>query len=495
MYDNVRPILRHEIRVDIVNQSDPTNNIADDASDKSLSLRQRIKAQPKYLDLENHSIEQNIWVLAIPLIAERLLQAVVNAADIAMVGRVGAASVVAVGLSNQISMIGTSVFDAIRVGTTSVVARRIGAGQYENAQLTLRQSLIIAAILGTIAFILVGAFAGQNLRLMGAEPEVVEQGVPYSYWKGLSMVFQFITMTFIAALRGAGNTRLPMFSGILVNIMNLCGNYALIGGNWGFPKMGTAGAGLATAIAHFVGMIVVAVLVVKQPNPISRFYQGSFLPHEDTLRSVLSVGLPASGERLILRGAQLLYARAIAGLGTNAYAAHQIALRIESMSLVIGFSFGVSATTLVGQYLGFGDAKKAELASNRAQRFAAIAMGAAGIALFIVAPYVVHLFTPENPEVIRLGSIVLRIVAIAQPIMGINRVLAGSLRGAGDTKWTMIITGSSAWIVRVGLTYLLTQVINLHLPGAWYAMIIDLTIRCMLYKRRFATGKWKEITV
>ncbi|MGI6621385.1 MAG: MATE family efflux transporter [Bacillota bacterium] len=467
----------------------------DETRHQGLSLRERVRARPRYLDLENHTIEQNILVLALPLMAERILHALVNAADIAMVGRVGAAAVVAVGLSNQVSMIATGVYDAIRVGTTSVVARRIGAGQDDEAQRTLRQSLLVAVVIGTLAALLIGAFAGPSLKFMGAEPDVIQQGIPYAHWKGLSMLFQFITMTFTAALRGAGNTRLPMFSGMLVNITNVLGNYALIGGNWGFPAMGTEGAGLATAFAHFLGMIVVAALTIRQPNPISDFYKGSFLPHTDTLRSVLTVGLPASGERLSLRGAQLIYARAIAGLGTNAYAAHQVALRVESLSLVIGFSLGVASTTLVGQYLGYGDTDKAEEAALKCGKIAAIMMGCTGVALFLTAPFVVKLFVPDNPEVMALGATVLRIVAVAQPVMGMNQVFAGGLRGAGDTAWTMLITGSSAWVVRVGLTYMFVGLLGLHLPGAWYAMVIDLFVRCYLFRRRFKAGHWKQIMV
>ena len=106
-----------------------------------------------------------------------------------------------------------------------------------------------------------------------------------------------------------------------------------------------------------------------------------------------------------------------------------------------------------------------------------------------------HLFTPDNPEVIRLGSTVLRIVAVAQPIMGMNQVLAGSLRGAGDTGYVMAITGGSAWVVRVALTYFFVGVVGLHLPGAWYAMVADLTMRSLLFRWRFKTEKWKEIAV
>jgi len=459
------------------------------------SLHQRARDLPRYLDLENHTIEQNIWILALPLIAERLLQSVVDAADMIMVGRVGAASVAAVGLSNQITFIATSFYDAIRVGTTTVVARRIGAQEYDKAQATLRQSLVLALLLGLISFVLISGFAGPSLELLGAESDVIEQGVPYSYWKGLSLLFEFITMTFTAALRGYGNTRLPMYVGMLVNGVNLLGNYALISGHLGFPALGTQGAGIATAFARFLGMVFIIFLTVTQESPIRPFYKGSFRPDKSVVTPVLSIGLPASGERLILRIAQLFYIRAIAGLGTNAYAAHQIALRIESMSLVIGFSFGAATTTLVSQYLGFGDPKKAEEVVFKCEKLAAIAMGCAGVVLFVAAPNIVRLFIPDNPEVTELGTIVLRIVAVAQPIAGLNHVLSGGLRGAGDTAWVMYITGGSAWLVRLVLTYVLVNNMGLHLPGAWYAMVADLTVRSILFSRRFKSEHWKDIQV
>jgi Na+-driven multidrug efflux pump len=209
----------------------------------------------------------------------------------------------------------------------------------------------------------------------------------------------------------------------------------------------------------------------------------------------LDIGLPASGERLTLRGAQILYTRAIAGLGTNAYAAHQIAMRIESISLTIGFSFGAATTTLVGQYLGFGDKTKAEMAARKAQKIASTAMGCAGIGLFLAAPTVVHLFVPDNPAVAQMGATVLRIVAIAQPFMAMNHVFAGGLRGAGDTRWVMLITGGSAWVVRVALTYLFIGGMGMGLSGAWYAMVTDLIARSMLFRWRFGTGHWKNIRV
>jgi len=453
------------------------------------------RERARKLDLVGHTVEQNIWILAGPLIAERLLQSLVDSADMAMVGRVGAAAVAAVGLSNQISMLATGFYDAIRVGTTSVIARRVGAGKLEEAQQTLRQSLLIAGSIGVVSFLVFSVFAGTCLRLMGAEPDVIAQGIRYFWWKGLSLVFEYVTMTFAAGLRGSGDTRLPMTVGMVVNGLNLVGNYLLIGGNYGFPRMNTEGAGLATAFARFIGMLMIVYVTTTRADPLREWMKGSFLPDRDALGTVLRIGLPASGERLALRSAQLLYTRAIAGLGTNAYAAHQIALRIESISLTVGFSFGAATTTLVGQYLGFGEHGKAELSARRSQRIASLAMGCAGILLFLGAPAVVRLFIPDNPTVIGLGSTVLRIVAIAQPFMAINHVLSGGLRGAGDTAWVMYITGSSAWAVRVVLTYLFVVPMGLGLPGAWYAMVTDLIIRSILFRMRFRTGKWKSIRV
>ena len=122
-------------------------------------------------------------------------------------------------------------------------------------------------------------------------------------------------------------------------------------------------------------------------------------------------------------------------------------------------------------------------------------MTVAGLVLFIAAPVVVKVFIPDDPTVIRLGSTVLRIIAVAQPFMGINRVYAGGLRGAGDTTWVMYITATSSWLVRVALTYLFVGVFNLHLPGAWYAMALDLITRSILFRLRFKSGHWKEIKV
>lgn len=453
------------------------------------------KRKRRTLDLAGHTIEQNLWILAGPLIAERLLQSTVDAADMAMVGRVGATAVAAVGLSNQISMIATGFFDAIRVGTTSVIARRVGAGRLDEAQKTLRQSLLIAACLGFFSFLFFSVYSAGSLKMMGAEPDVIAMGVRYFFWKGLSLCFEYITMTFAAGLRGSGHTDLPMYVGMVVNLLNLCGNYVLINGHYGFPKLGAEGAGLSTAFARGVGMLLITYLISVKHNPLKGWNRGSFKPDGDALGRVLQIGLPASGERLTLRGAQILYTRAIAWLGTNAYAAHQIAMRIESMSLVIGFSFGASTTTLVGQYLGFGDKEKAELAARKAQKMASLAMGCAGVVLFLAAPSVVHLFIPDNPAVAEMGATVLRIVAIAQPFMAMNHVFAGGLRGAGDTRWVMYITGSSAWAIRVVLTYLFVKTLGLGLAGAWYAMVTDLIVRSIMFRWRFGTGHWKHIRV
>jgi putative MATE family efflux protein len=429
------------------------------------------------------------------VVVERFFQMLVGMADIAMVGRIGAAGIAGVGLSNQIAQVAMALYDAVRVGTTALVARRVGAREFDAAAQVTRQSLVLCLVLALPTVAAGFVLAAPGLRVLGAEADVVSMGTPYLRWKACSMAFAFFTMTCAAALRGAGDARTPMWAGVLVNIVNLVGNYAFIFGRLGAPALGVTGAGVATFIARGVGSVYILSRLLRGQTCLRVRFSDSFRPHRQTLRSLLDIGLPATGERGLMRSAQLIYTAIIARLGTDAYAAHQIALRAESLSFMPGFSFGAAATTLVGQHLGNGDPRSARLAANRARNLAVGVMSTMGVVFFLFARPLVAFFAPNSPAVVEQGAVVLRLVALAQPGMAIFMVLAGALRGAGDTRWVMYLTGTGVWGFRVVLTYLLVVRMGLGLPGAWWAMIIDQTMRGVLFSWRFRAGKWQEIQV
>jgi putative MATE family efflux protein len=210
------------------------------------------------------------------------------------------------------------------------------------------------------------------------------------------------------------------------------------------------------------------------------------------LRRILNVGLPAGGEQLLMRFGFISFTATVAALGTQAYAAHQLALQSESIAYMPGFGFAVAATTLIGQGLGARAPERAAADARLAQRLAIVVMCCMGVVFFVFAAPILSLFI-EDPEVIQLGIWPLRLVAFSQPMLATSMVLSGALRGAGDTRSTLVITSSGLWLVRVPIALLLTR--SLGLIGAWIAMGVDLNLRGLACWLRFRSGKWAKIQV
>lgn len=444
--------------------------------------------------LAKENLSQAVWLLAWPVIVEMLLQSTVGIADIAMVGRLSPAAIAAVGLSNQIYMLFLVVFEAVRTGTTVLISRLVGAHDLDLAAHAARQSLLLAVLLSVPLAVLGLAFPDWGLRLLGAAPEVIEVGIGYFRFKALSILFAVLLLVVTGILRGAGETRTAMKVNVTVNLLNIGLNYLLIYGNFGFPALGAAGAGAATMLARAVGAGLMLRVLFSGQSDICVGWRGNYLPDLGILKRLLNVGGPAAVERAMLRGAQLIFTGVITSLGTTVYAAHQIALRAESISFMPGFGFAVAATTLVGQNLGAGQPKVARAAGNLAQRLCILVMGSMGVLFFIFARPIVTFFTPDA-AVIEQGIVALRIIALAQPAMAMARTSTGALRGAGDTRFVMWLTGISIWTVRLGLAFALVRWLGLGLAGAWIAMSGDQLVRGLVSYWRFRSSRWETIEV
>ena len=184
--------------------------------------------------------------------------------------------------------------------------------------------------------------------------------------------------------------------------------------------------------------------------------------------------------------------RAISGIGTVAVAAHAVALRAESLSFMPGFGFAVASTTLVGQGLGAKDPDRAEQSGYLSFRLAMWLMVAMGVVFVLLPRPLIALFT-NDPAVIDTAILPLRIVGFVQPFMAAAMVFPGSLRGAGDTRYPMLVTSVSIWVTRVPIALLLAG--PLGLVGAWLGMAIDNTVRGVLFFLRFRNGRWKKAQV
>ncbi|MBS3938171.1 MAG: MATE family efflux transporter [Peptococcaceae bacterium] len=295
-------------------------------------------------------------------------------------------------------------------------------------------------------------------------------------------------------LRGAGDMKTPMRVNIIANLINVVGNYLLIFGHFGFPALGVAGAGYATLFSRFVAMLLVVGVFFSGKCVLCLRLKDSWRPDLAVMRRILRVGLPASGEQLTMRFGMMLFARIVAGLGTVPYAAHLLAINIEGISFTPGMGFAMASTTLVGQALGAGRPDLAKKFGLEARQLAMMFMGTVGIILFLFPAHLLRLYT-NDPEVVRLGVICLRIIALVQPMMASNFVMMGSLRGSGDTRFVMFITLIGIWGVRVTLANLLVNYLGWGLTGAWIAMSLDQVTRGLCAYWRFNHGGWQDARV
>ncbi len=457
-----------------------------------LALQQRIANlfQPRSAQ---GTIRQDVFRLALPAMGEQMLSMMVGIVDTYLVGHLGAASLAAVGLANQWVMVATMLFGAIATGATALIARFVGAQEKTQANEVLRQSMLLGAGIGVVATVLGFTLAEPAVRLLGAEEEVVTLSA--SYLRVVSSIFFFSTLMFIgnASMRGAGDTRTPLLVMLVVNVVNVAVAWTAINGPFGLPKLGVAGSAIGAATGRMTGGLLVVYLLLKGRSGI-KLRLGHLRPDTELIRRILHVGLPTGMEQLLFRSGHMVFARILAELGTVAYAANQVAMNGWSLSFMPGFGFALAATTLVGQRLGADDPEGAQQRGYTSYRLAAALMGSVGI-LFLLFPAQIVGFFTNDPEVIEIGTMPLRMVGVIQPLLSATMVFPGALRGAGDTRFPMVVTGAAIWLIRLPLGYVFAIVLGWGLPGAWGALALDLCMRGLLNFLRFRGGRWKSIEV
>ncbi|MBU7043454.1 MAG: MATE family efflux transporter [Theionarchaea archaeon] len=438
-------------------------------------------------------MRRKIFELAWPAILGNLLQTIVSLVDLIMVGQLGSAAVASVGLGGQMLWFLHAIMVSVSVGTTALVARFIGAEKREEAEHVLTQSIMLVLLLSAALTVIWYVFAEDFFLLIGATTEVAQLGSTYIRIVFLTTPCIFMIFNSEGALRGAGDTKTPMKVGAVMNGINVVLNYGLIFGKFGLPALGVRGAGIATAIAYVWAAITYSGIFFSGKFAL-RITRSGFNLNMETVRRIIRIGLPASIQRIIMSGSMIFYVSIITGFGTTALAAHQIGLRIESLSYMPGFGFAVAATALVGQNLGAHDPQKAEQSGWEAAKLGALLMGSAGLCMIIFPSYMARLFV-SDPQVVNLAIWYLRIVGISEPGLALIFTLAGGLQGAGDTRSPLYISVFGLWIFRIPLAYLLGVVLGWGVIGAWTAMTVDTFVRGGLYVFRFRAGKWKQVQV
>lgn len=398
-------------------------------------------------------------------------------------------------------------FATLSIGATALVARFIGARDLALARRAAHQALLLGGILVVIVGILAIVAGPSLISLLRLEPNAAALAERYLLIVLPVLPAIMIEEVGIACLRGAGDTVSGLMANVALNVVNVVVGISLVIG-WGpFPKLGWDGLAIGTAAGYVVSMLVVVWRLRRGPAGLRvRVKELKFNP--DLAKRLLRIGLPGGADLLLLVLCQLWYVSIINGLGNVAAGAHGVGTSIEAAGFLTASAFQVAVATMTGQYLGAGDPRKA----GRGVLWACVVGGgivcANGFVLYFAAEPLSEFFARQQPDVAATVAPLLRIIASNQPFLGLAIILAGALRGAGDTRWPLIFTFIGFLLVRIPLAYLLAlpgftingldwHIVgyNLGIVGAWYAMWIDVFVRCILMCARFFHGGWKRVKV
>lgn len=445
---------------------------------------------------------QDALQIAFPSVVEMVLISLIGSFDTMMVGGLGPQAISAVGLCGQPRMLLLSLFLALNIGVTAIVARRKGEGRQGEANRTLRNALVMSLLFSLAMVGMAYVLSKPLVMLAGAQPDTIDLAQTYFNILIWFLPVNGISMCICAAQRGVGNTKITMIVNLASNVVNLFFNYLLINGNWGFPKLGVAGAAIATGIGFCVGLVLCLITIYDSRRNfgflrISKHDEWKL--KKDTVAAIAKVSKSAMAEQVALRIGFFSYAAIVANLGTNVNAAHQIVAQFQSISFSFGDGLGVAGTALVGQMLGQKRPDIAVIYGKVCQRLAlAVALVLATTIVLLRYP-MVRLFTTDA-YVINLAAGVMVFLAIFQPLQTSSVVISGCLRGAGDTKYVATIMMICVMLIRPLLSLLTIFVIkekfgmpDIALMGAWSASIVDMSIRLTLVYRRFDGGKWHDI--
>ena len=441
--------------------------------------------------VENRKLIKNIFQITLPAVFDLLAQTLIMALDMKMVSSLGpsAISSVGVGTAGMYALIPALI--AVATGTTALLSRAYGADNKLDGKKAFAQSFFIAVPLGIILTIIFLLFSEQIINLVGNAKDMnLSDAILYQNMTVIGFPFLGISIATFYAFRAMGENKIPMIGNTLALVLKVILNFLLVY----LFKWGIFGAALSTTLTRLFSAIFSIYLVFwSKKNWISLELKDLKFDYF-TSKRILKVGIPAAVEQLGLRIGMLIFEMMVISLGNLSYAAHKIALTAESISFNLGFAFSFAASALVGQELGKGSSQKALKNGYICTIIAMIVMSTFGLLFFIMPQFLVSLFTNDK-DVIELSTMALKIVSICQPFSGASMVLAGALRGAGDTKSVLLITYLGIFLVRIPITYLFLDVLNFGLAGAWIVMTIDLVIRSSLAFYIFRRGKWKYLQV
>jgi putative MATE family efflux protein len=452
-----------------------------------------------------------LW-LAWPVLVEQLLNMLVGVSDKWLTGNYlpGDRYLAAMTVVGYLLWFLTGLFAAVSIAATALVSRMIGAKDEFAANRALNQALTLGVLLTLVAVAIAVLLGPRLIALLGLEPEAAELARRYFGIFLPALPAIMISQVGIAALRGAGDTVTGLVAMIFQNAVNILVGFSLVRG-WGpIARLGWDGLAIGAACGFTSGALVVLARLLVGHKGL-RIRGRMLRPDFGFARRLLRIGIPGGADVLAASACQFWFLAIVMRLRDTAAAAHGIAITVESFAYLPGSAFQVAATTLVGQYLGARDQRRAVRAVWVAVGACAALMTLVAVSFYLASEWFARRFAGDGQlEVAALAAVLIRIVAFGQTPQALLMVLTGALRGAGETRGPLVLSFLGFLAVRIPLAYWLAwdrisfDVGPLHasiagwgmgVRGAWYAMVADLCVRAVLIFALFQQGRWQRIQV
>ena len=440
-------------------------------------------------------VAKDVMKIVWPSMLEGFLVALVTMFDGIQVASIGNNANAAVTVTKQPIFLMISFIVAINIALTAIVSRRYGEKDRDAVNRTMYEGIKISAIVAVILSVLVCVFNQQFCSFMGAKGEILEYAKTYLFIISAGFIFNALRLTINACQRGIGKTKISMWTNLVANIVNICLNFVLINGYLGFPKMGIAGAAIATVIGNIVAFLISFITVLKPNGYLKLKIKEFFKLDVETLKNVGKILPSTLLDQMLIRVGFIVFALIVNNLGDDAIYVHGVCQDINSLMFTLADGFSIGTAAIVGHRLG---EKRKDLALVYAKVSMIISLGCAVlVSLFVVAfrGMLVGLYKPETIDRENAAKMILLIASLMMLPQNTSWVMTGILRGSGDTKFTAFVSLICIVFVRPISAYLLCYPLGLGVLGAWIGMIFDQVVRFTLNTRRFNQKKWLQIKV
>lgn len=397
--------------------------------------------------IQQENIRRRLFKLAAPIFIETLLIMMLGAVDVIMLSRHSDNSVAAVGVVNQIIVLTFLIFEVINLGTSVLCSQYLGAKMHKNVVQVVGVSLLMNLVVGVSVSLFLFSMNETILQWMGLTPELMKDGTDYMRIVGAFAFFQAISLTLSASLRSANKAIYPMMVTVVVNVLNIIGNYTLIFGEFGFPEMGVEGAAISTAFSRGVSMVILFIILFKKH--IRKFPLAYFRPFPfKELKNLLKVGLPSAGEQLSYSSSQVVITYFINVLGTEALAARTYSVNIIMFSFLFCIAIAQGGAICIGHLIGEKRPHAAFLLGKYVMKKSVLITVCLSLITALMGPFIFGWLT-TNEQIIRMGVTILAIDVILEIGRPINIFATNALRAAGDVNYPFYLGLVVMWSVAV----------------------------------------------